>query len=75
MKLKQSQLFTWNLRDLLRAFVVAFLTALVAGVSLSIDSGTFPSTWTAFKPIVWSSVVAGVAYLIKNFFTKKDPGT
>lgn len=68
--------YTLNYRDLLRGVLIAVLTAVLTSVYEAIQQG-------GLKSIEWNetlgiAVTAGLAYLIKNFFTPteivvKDP--
>lgn len=59
-------------KDLAKGFIMAVLFALATGIYQAIDAGTILFTWVFFKPIVLTSVGAGLLYLIKNFFTNSD---
>lgn len=58
--------------DLLKGLLVAVLTAFVTGLYNGIQAGTFELTWLFIKPIVLSSVGAGLAYVIKNWLTNSE---
>jgi hypothetical protein len=67
--MKRSVFFRLNNFDLLKGLLIAFLTALFAGLIQLFEAGPFTFTWVTFQPIVYSAVSAALAYLIKNFFT------
>ena len=68
-ELKKSVLFSLNKNDVLKAIVMAFLTALITGLYNSLESGSLPTDWASLKPILTTSLVATLGYLIKNYFT------
>jgi hypothetical protein len=61
-----------NWMDIGKGFLLAILAALITGVYQALQAGTISFTWAFFQPIVLSSVGAGLAYLIKNFFTNSQ---
>ena len=67
----KSPLFTLNWKDALKAVIVAVITALVTGVYQLIQTGSELNMET-LKPVLLTSVSAGLAYIIKNFFTNSD---
>lgn len=55
--------------DLIKGFVMAILSVLVTYAGQALDTGSFPTdshTWILEGKI---AIGAGIAYLIKNFFT------
>jgi hypothetical protein len=46
--------------------------AIIKVIVTSIDSGTFPSTWSEWKSILFVGGSAALAYLIKNFLTNSQ---
>lgn len=61
-----SKLFSLDWRDLLKGLIMAVAGSVVSVVSNSINTGNFTITFAS----VWhGALVAGVAYLGKNFFT------
>ena len=65
-----------NWLDLGKGFVVANFSALITSVYQIIQAGTpIIFAWAFFQPIVYVSVGAGLAYLIKNVFTNSDGKT
>ena len=67
--MKRSIYRSLNMTDFLKGLLIAFLTALFAGLIELFEAGPFTFTWLTFQPIVYSAVSAALAYLIKNFFT------
>lgn len=64
--MEQSKIFQLNWNDALKGFVTAVAGAVVATIANSINQGNFQIGWT---PIWHGALVAGVAYITKNFFT------
>ena len=63
-----SSLFSLNFKDAGKGLLVAFITAFLAGITAAINTGALP-TLDQIKVSAIAGVTAGVAYLIKNFFT------
>lgn len=80
--MKNASFLKLNFRDLAKGFLVAFLTVVVAGLSVTLDQGFLP-TVAELKSLALTGLAAGGAYLLKNLFTnsqdkflateKKDP--
>lgn len=66
-----SNLFSLNLRDLVKGAVVAALAVIAAAVTTSLEAGAVP-TLEQWKGIGWSGLMAGAAYLFKNLFTNSN---
>jgi hypothetical protein len=66
--MNQSSFLSLNWKDILKGFIVAAITAAVAGISQSLEAGAFP-TLTQVKTSALVGLAAGLSYLIKNFFT------
>ena len=66
-----SNLFSLNLRDLVKGAVVAALAVIAAAVTTSLEAGSVP-TLEQWKGIGWSGLMAGAAYLLKNLFTNSN---
>lgn len=66
-----SNLFSLNLRDLVKGAIVASLAVIAAAVSTSLEAGTLPNL-EQWKAIGWSGLMAFAAYLLKNLFTNSD---
>jgi len=67
-----SKFFSLNTKDFLKGLLVAIIMAFIASLNAVLQDGTFDFTWLIMKPVVMSSVGAGLAYLIKNFFTNSE---
>lgn len=67
-KTMRSEFFKLNWRDIFKGFVLVIITAIVTGVYELLQGG-FALDWLTFKPILLTSVAAGLSYLVKNLFT------
>ena len=64
-----SEYLKLNGLDFLKGFVVAIISAVLVIIQTSITAGDFHFEWSA----IWQgALTAGVAYLVKNFFTNSD---
>ena len=64
--MKFSDFLKLNVVDFIKGFVVSLITAALVVIQATISSGVFTFDWT----LIWhSSLTAGIAYLVKNFFT------
>ena len=72
--MNQSNFLSLNWKDVLKGFIVAAITAAVAGISQSLEAGAFP-TLAQVKTSALVGLAAGLSYLIKNFFTPAPPTT
>ena len=77
--MKNSSFFRFNVRDIVKGFIVAALTIILTGVSTSLSAGTLP-TLAEVGHLALLGLGAGCAYLVKNIFTnskdqflKKEP--
>ena len=57
-----------NWLDILKGFIVAALTVVLAGVYTSIQQGKLP-TLAELGSLAIAGLAAGVGYLLKNFFS------
>lgn len=62
-----SNFLSLNWQDFGKGLIMAILTPAVLIVQQSLEAGVFVFDW---KSIGLASVAGGVAYLVKNFFTK-----
>jgi len=67
-----SNFFSLNWLDLGKGLLVAVIGAILTAVYQAIQSGQLTWTWAFFQPIVLTGVAAGIAYLIKNFFSNSS---
>ncbi len=65
--MKNSNFLSLNWRDIAKGLLMAVLTPVVVVIQQSLESGIFVFDW---KSIGLASLAGGVAYLVKNFFTK-----
>ena len=63
---KSSAFLNLNVQDFVKGLIMSVLGAIGAIVQTSINAGVFTFDWTA----IWQvSLVAGVAYIMKQLFT------
>lgn len=67
----KSKIFGINLKDIVKALVLAFLTAFLTGLYQLIQTGGVIS-WQTMQPILFTSVAAVLAYILKNFLTNSE---
>jgi len=70
--MKRSKFLRLAVTDFLKGFIVAILTALFAGLLQLFQTGPFLFDWATFQPIVYSAIVAALAYITKNLFTNNQ---
>jgi hypothetical protein len=68
----QSIFGTLNWMDLGKGLIMVVLGFILTGTYEALQAGTILWTWAFFKPIVLGGAAAGLAYLIKNFFTNSS---
>lgn len=66
-----SNLFNLNSQDLLKGFIVAFLSAALTGIVSTLDSGVLP-TLAELKSAGVVGLTAGLSYLLKNLLTNSQ---
>jgi hypothetical protein len=69
--MKQSSYGKINVSDLLKGFLIAFLTASLTGLIETLELGSLPSL-ASMKVHAIAGLVAGLSYLIKNFLTNTN---
>lgn len=57
-----------NVRDLLKGFGVAIGSAIISGL-YALGQADTPIDGATVKPVILAGISAGIAYLIKNFFS------
>ena len=67
-----SNFFSLNWLDLAKGLLVAVIGAILTGVYQAIQAGSLVWTWLFWQPIILTGVGAGLAYLIKNFFSNSS---
>jgi VIT1/CCC1 family predicted Fe2+/Mn2+ transporter len=60
-----------NLNDLVKGFIVAFLSTALTGVVATLDSGALP-TLAELKSAGIVGLTAGISYLLKNLLTNSQ---
>ena len=58
-----SNLLSWNLKDILHGLLIAVLTSVLAVVKTSLESGTFAMDW---QQIANAAILGAGAYLLKK---------
>lgn len=64
-----SKQYTLNWRDLAKGFLMSVITAALTVMAESLQAGTLKFDWQDIGAV---SALAGIAYLLKNFFTKPE---
>lgn len=65
--MKDSNFLSLGAKDILRGLLIAILTPVLVLIQQSIEAGNLVFEW---KSLLIAGVGGGLAYLIKNFFTK-----
>jgi len=65
--MKDSNFLSLGAKDILRGLLIAVLTPILVLIQQSIEAGNLVFEW---KSLLIAGVGGGLAYLIKNFFTK-----
>jgi hypothetical protein len=66
-----SNFLNLNSQDLLKGFIVAFLSAALTGIVTTLDLGVLP-TLTELKSAGIVGLTAGLSYLLKNLLTNSQ---
>jgi len=66
-----SNFLNLNVDDLLKGFIVAFLSTALTGVVSTLDSGILP-TVSELKSAAIVGLTAGISYLLKNLLTNSQ---
>jgi hypothetical protein len=67
----KSKIFSLNVKDVIKAIILTFITALLTGIYQILQTGTL-LTWESLKPVVISSIAAALGYIIKNVLTNSN---
>ena len=70
-----SKFLTLGKNDFLKGLVIAFFTALITGIYTALQADVLSFSWEFFKPILISSLLATLAYLLKQLTTNSDGET
>jgi hypothetical protein len=66
-----SKLFNLNLKDVIKGFVLAVITSVVAAIYQIVQEGNLPEL-PQLKTIALAGLAAGIAYLMKNLFSNNN---
>jgi VIT1/CCC1 family predicted Fe2+/Mn2+ transporter len=66
-----SNFLNLNVDDLVKGFIVAFLSTALTGVVATLDSGALP-TLAELKSAGIVGLTAGISYLLKNLLTNSQ---
>jgi hypothetical protein len=66
-----SKLFTLNVQDLLKGFLIAALTVVLTGVITTLKAGSLPDM-AMIEHLITAGLGAGLAYILKNLFTNSQ---
>ena len=66
-----SNFLNLNFDDLVKGFIVAFLSTALTGVVATLDSGVL-QTLTELKSAAIVGLTAGISYLLKNLLTNSQ---
>ncbi|MGE0076276.1 MAG: hypothetical protein AB7S48_00290 [Bacteroidales bacterium] len=67
----KSKFLTINVKDIVKALILTFITALLTGIYQLMQAGTL-LTWESLRPVVISSIAAVIGYLLKNVLTNSN---
>lgn len=67
----KSNFLNLNAQDVVKGFVVAFLSAALTGLVATLDSGALPSV-VELKQAAIVGLTAGLSYLLKNLLTNSQ---
>jgi len=68
----KSKFLSINAKDIIKGFIVAFLTALLTATYQAIQSNEIQFTWLFWQPVLITSAGAAIAYLLKNWLTNSE---
>lgn len=69
--MQEAKLFALKWKDVIKGFLVSILTVVLTGAMAFLQAGQIPPTHD-LKVLAITGLGAGVAYLIKNFFTNSE---
>lgn len=67
--MKQSDFLSLGWRDFLRGLIIAILTPVLVIIQQSLELGVLAFEW---ESVLTVGIAGGLAYLLKNAFTKPD---
>ena len=68
----KSGFLSLSMKDVVKGFIMAVISALLTGIYTSIQAGMFPPDTDGWKSMGIVALGAGVAYIIKNWLTNSD---
>lgn len=71
LSIAKSAFGTFDFNDILWGVLLVAGSTLISSLIDIFNSGMWPS-WEALRPILMSSVMAGISYILKNTFTNSD---
>jgi len=71
--MKKSKFLSLSLKDLAKGFILAVLVVVITGLygAITATPPHFP-TGAEWATLGYAGLAAGIAYLLKNFFTNSD---
>ncbi len=67
----KSKLFSVNMKDAVRGLFIAVATAIGTGLTQVLNTGALPDK-SSLKSVGIAGAAAGMAYVVKNFFTNSN---
>lgn len=65
--MKTSGLYSVNMHDAMKGFIVAIGSAIISALQNTVSTGSLDLNW---RQIGLTALAAGLSYLAKNFFTE-----
>lgn len=69
--MKKAKLYKLSIADYAKGFMLAVISSLLTGCQMYLSSGKMPTN-SEWRVLAMVAIGAGVAYLLKNFFTNSD---
>jgi len=67
----KSKFLTLDAKDIVKAIILTFITALLSGIYQLLQTGTL-LTGESLKPVLMTSIASVIGYLLKNVFTNSN---
>ena len=68
----KSKFLNLHWKDIFKGFLMAFIGAFLTALYTALEAGEIPTTWDQWKSTILVGAGAGIAYLLKNFFTNSN---